>query len=142
MRQHLHDSLTRIFWLAGLALLAGACGGGSDTPTSPPAPGPAGVVTVEIMDNQFSPRSVQIEPGQTVRWVFRGSAPGHTVTAEDGSFDSGAVFTQMGTAFERTFGTQLANQTIQYRCSSHYLCCQMQGSVRVGSGAPPPNPGY
>jgi plastocyanin len=125
---------------AGVALVA-ACGGGGDSPTTP-GPTMPGVVTVEIQDNQFSPRSIQIQPGDRVRWVFRGSVAGHSVLAENGSFDSGMVFTQNGATYERTFGAELANQTILYRCISHYVCCQMQGSIRVGSGAPDPPTGY
>jgi plastocyanin len=127
---------------ASLTVACGGGGGGGGGPTAPnPAPLPS-TVTVEVQDNQFSPRSVTVAPGGTVTWVFRGSAAGHTVSAEGGSFDSGLVFTQAGATFQRTFGPELANQTIQYRCVSHYVCCQMQGSVRVGEGAPPPNPGY
>lgn len=143
MRQRRRVPLSKRLWIPGLALLAGACGGsGYDSPTSPPMPQPAGVVTVEIDDFQFSPRSVQIQPGDRVRWVLRGSAAGHTVTAEDGSFDSGTAFGQPGATFEHTFGAEAADHTILYRCTSHYACCQMQGSVRVGAGAPPPAPGY
>jgi plastocyanin len=126
---------------AGVAACGGG-GGGGGTPTSPPPPPGPTITTVEIRDNQFSPRSVTIRPGDTVRWIFRGSVPGHTVTAENASFDSGQVFTQDGVTFERTFGAELENQTILYRCVSHYVCCQMQGSVRVGEGAPDPGPGY
>jgi len=127
-----------------LALSCGG-GGGGGTPTSPTTPSPAPLptaVTVEILDNSFSPQSVTIAPGGTVTWVFRGSTPQHTVTAVDGSFDSGAVFTQDGASFQRTFGTDLAGTTLTYRCLSHYVCCQMQGSVRVGDTAPQPPSGY
>jgi plastocyanin len=130
--------------VAGLAALAACGGGGSHTPTAvvPPPPTTNQVITVEVLDNRFEPKSVQIQPGDTVRWVFHGSAPGHTVTAENGAFDSGFAFTQPDATFEHTFTTADADQTFQYRCTSHFLCCMMQGSVRVGAGAPPPAPGY
>jgi plastocyanin len=137
------------FVLAAVPLaLALACGGGgSRNPTTPPPPPPpppptGQVVVVEVDDSFFSPRSVVIQPGDTVRWTFVGSAPGHTVTAENGSFDSGFAFNRNGATYERTFGADLNNTTIQYRCTSHKACCMMQGSVRVGEGAPPPDPGY
>jgi plastocyanin len=130
--------------VAGLALLAACGGGGSHSPTGITAPPPpAGqVITVEVLDYRFEPKSVQIQPGDTVRWVFHGSAPGHTVTAENGAFDSGFAFSQPNATYEHTFTTADADQTFSYRCTSHYVCCMMQGSVRVGAGAPPPPPGY
>jgi plastocyanin len=137
--------LSSRFPLGSFALvlpLAFACGGGSSSPTAPVATPMPTLVTVEIQDSAYSPKSVVVQPGDRVRWVFRGSLAGHTVSAEDGSFDSGFVFTQSGATYERVFGTDLAGRTITYKCNSHYFCCQMQGSVRVGSGAPPPPPGY
>lgn len=126
-------------------LVAAACGGGSSNPVSPPPPPPPpapNLVEVTVGDSFFEPRSVVIRPGDTVRWIFRGSVPGHSVKAEDGSFDSGFVFTASGSSYERSFGPDLEGRTFEYRCVSHYVCCQMQGSVRVGDTAPPPGPGY
>jgi plastocyanin len=127
-------------------LVAAACGGGSSNPVSPPPPPPppppANVVEVEVRDSLFEPKSITIQPGDTVRWIFRGSVSGHTVRAEDGSFDSGFAFSADGATYERTFGDELDGQTFEYRCISHFVCCQMQGSVRVGDSAPPPDPGY
>jgi plastocyanin len=39
-----------------------------------PASG-AGTKTVSIKDNLFSPRSITVSKGTTVRWVWRGKAP-------------------------------------------------------------------
>jgi plastocyanin len=100
------------------------------------------VVEVEVRDSLFEPKSVTIRPGDTVRWTFRGSVSGHSVRAENGSFDSGFVFDRDGAVFQRTFGAELDGQTFEYRCVSHFVCCAMQGSVRVGDSAPPPQPGY
>jgi plastocyanin len=132
-------------WLAiafGSALLAGCGGGGGGkTPTSPTPVGSPQVVVVTVQDNQFVPKQVNVNPGDTVRWVLSGSSnAGHTVTANDGSFDSGKVFTSSGAAYEHTFSQE--GQTVLYHCQTHYVCCQMQGSVRVGSSAPPPPTGY
>jgi plastocyanin len=135
---------------AGLALTLASCGGGggsnltSPPPPAPPppAPPPSGAITVEVDDSFFSPRSVVVEPGQSVRWVFVGSAAGHTVTDEGGVFDSGFVFRQAGDVYERTFAASEEGTTFRYRCASHQGCCQMQGSVRVGASAPLPPPGY
>lgn len=136
--------------LAGLssALIMTACGGGggggggTGSPTAPPPPSGPSVVTVEVREHVFDPRSVTIQPGQTVRWVYRGQDPTHTVTARDGAFDSGFVFDQQGNTFEHTFGAGTDGQTFEYSCLSHSACCDMKGSVRVGSNAPAPDPGY
>ena len=99
-------------------------------------------MTVGVRDNSFEPKSITVQVGDTVRWVMQGSAPGHSVTANNGAFDSGFVFTQSGSTYERVFSAADENRTFEYRCVSHAGCCQMQGSVRVGAGAPDPGPGY
>lgn len=130
----------------GVALSCSGGGGGGRTPTAPPPPPPppppAGTTMVEVRDNSFSPKSITIQPGETVRWVFVGSAAGHTVTDEGGAFDSGFAFGTSGDVYEHTFGDDVAGQTFNYRCVSHKQCCLMQGSVRVGDNAPDPQPGY
>ncbi len=139
MRPRIESRRIMTLLLAAGSVLAATCGGGGGG--GPTAPGPvAQTVTVELHDNSYAPRSVTIEPGDTVVWVLRGNDRTHTVTAVNGAFDSGATFTQPGATFRRTF-TQ-AGQTFDVRCASHAVCCNMRGSVRVGSGAPPPSPGY
>lgn len=131
---------------AGALLVAGSCGGGGGggggTPTDPPPPAPPQAVTIDLTEFAYSPRSVNIEPGQTVRWVLRGSDRTHTVTEIGGAFDSGFAFNAPGATFQRTFGEADRNKTFNYRCATHSDCCDMKGSIRVGQGAPAPNPGY
>lgn len=93
-----------------------------------------------ITDYQFNPKNIQVNPGDTVIWQQQSTTYTHTVTASDGSFDSGAIFTAPGKTFSHTFTT--AGVTVNYFCKAHYTCCGMAGSVMVGSNAPPPNPGY
>lgn len=137
-----HSSL--VCALAACAILAacggGGGGGGGDTPTQPPPP--AGTVTVDLTEFAFSPRRVTIEPGQTVRWVLRGSDPTHTATALGGKFDSGTAFRSTGDSFQHTFTAADNNQTFEYRCASHADCCDMKGAIRVGEDAPAPDPEY
>lgn len=145
MRPHIDRCLATILFLgaAAAALTAPGCGGGGGNGGGggPTDPGPVTqTVTVELSDFAFSPRSVTIQPGTTVVWVLRGNDRTHTVTALDGAFNSGAVFTQPGATFQRTFSQD--GQTFDYRCTAHADCCNMQGSVRVGNSAPPPRPGY
>jgi len=93
---------------------------------------PGEVVVVEVVDNAFRPQLVQIEPGETVRWVFNGSNTNHSVTAVDASlFDSGFIFRTPGDFFELTFGPDQANRRIEYFCRSH-RAFQMEGAVEVG----------
>jgi len=46
--------------------------------------------TVTIKDFEFSPRTVTVQPGDTVSWVNNGPS-GHSATAEDDSFDTGVM---------------------------------------------------
>jgi len=109
----------------------GTCSSGSGSTDS------GGVVTVRILDNEFSPRTTTIQPGDKVRWVLEGSATNHTVTELDNNaFDSGFAFTVVGATFERTFTMADDGKTFKYYCRTHRDCCTMQGSVRVGNNAP------
>lgn len=56
--------------------------------------------TVAIVDSAFEPVELTVAAGTTVVWNQEGSAP-HTVTADDGAFDSGTLNT--GDTFEFTF---------------------------------------
>ncbi len=134
---------TKISITLFLALAPFACSGGGDgsSPTSSSSSG-GQVVTVEILDFQFSPKSILINPGQTVRWVLRGNDRTHTTTQLEGTWDSGLVFGQDGATFQCTFGAQEEGQTFNYFCRSHQGSHQMQGSIRVGVSAPPPDPDY
>jgi plastocyanin len=130
--------------LLGLLALAAGCGGssgGDGDPSSPTNPS-ANVVTVEVLDFQYSPKSVRVAPGTTVRWVMRGSDPNHTVTHTNGAFDSGTALATAGAVFQHTFGGNDNGKTFEYGCAAHRACCLMQGSVLVGTDAPAPGPGY
>jgi plastocyanin len=141
-------SLVRIILLSIAVATLGtlACsGGGGGSPTSagnPPSSNPSQIV-VEVQDDAFSPKSISVQPGDTVVWHLSGSATaGHTVTDNGGAFDSGHVFTSAGATFQHTFTSTDAGKTFEYHCQTHYACCMMQGSVRVGANAPSPSPGY
>ena len=78
---------------------------------------------VSIVDFAFQPSSVEIATGGTVTWTNMGQAP-HTVTADDGSFDSGTL--SPGATFSQTFATA---GTFTYHCNIHP---QMTATVIVG----------
>jgi plastocyanin len=79
-------------------------------PTASPAVGPA---AIDIVDFAFDAASMQVPVGARVTWTNRGKAP-HTVTASDGSFDSGTL--PAGARFETTFA---AAGEFAYACAIH-----------------------
>jgi len=78
---------------------------------------------VSIVDFAFQPNSSMVVAGGTVTWTNTGQAP-HTVTADDGSFDSGTL--SPGATFSQTFPTA---GTFTYHCNIHP---QMTATVIVG----------
>ena len=83
---------------------------------------PASQSQVTIANFSFQPGSIKVAAGGTVTWTNNDSMP-HTVTADDGSFDSGPV--APGATFSRVFP---ALGTVSYHCSIH---ASMQGNVTV-----------
>ena len=59
-----------------------------------------GTTMIGAYDNYFQPGTLRVAPGTTVQWVNRGRHM-HTVTASDGSWDSGDL--APGAVFARTF---------------------------------------
>ncbi len=84
--------------------------------------------SVSIGDNFFNPADAAVERGSTITWINRGAVP-HTVTADDGSFDSGIL--NPGEAFTVAFSGQ---GTVTYHCAIHP---EMRGSVTVGGSVQP-----
>ena len=90
--------------------------------------------SVNIGDNFFDPPQAAVEPGSTITWTNKGDEP-HTVTADDGSFDSGVL--NPGDSYTVAFDGQ---GTVTYHCAIHP---EMRGSVTVGGGGgvvPPEQP--
>ncbi len=79
--------------------------------------------TVSIENFAFVPARIVVRPGTRITWVNNDSAP-HTVTANNGAFDSGTL--QQGEKFSRTFTK--AGKKFAYHCEIHP---QMQGKVTV-----------
>ena len=126
-------------WAAAAGLLSLlACGGGHSSPSEPGST--AKTVTVQIVDFAFNPKDVTINPGDTVQWVLASTTYTHTVTSENGTFDSGMMFNKAGATFSQTFNT--SGVTVQYHCNTHWHTNGMQGAVSVGDSAPKPGPGY
>jgi plastocyanin len=91
-------------------------------------------VPVGIIDNAFSPDSVQIAPGDSIVWTNNGVNP-HTSTSgvsgvPDGLWNSGTL--SHGSKFTRGFAT---SGRFSYYCQFHYML-GMTGVINVGtSGA-------
>ena len=90
--------------------------GGRPAPTAPEG------TSVRMADSRFEPAVLAVQVGETVRWFNDDSVP-HTVTAADGSWNSGNL--APGDRFERRFEAP----------GSHaYLCLYhpgMAGSIEV-----------
>jgi len=87
---------------------------------------------VAIRDFAFSPRTVEIRVGDTVRWTNRDSVA-HTATARNGSFDTGLLADgESGSVRFTTAGTY------RYLCTPHP---DMTGTVvvRAATTVVPPN---
>jgi plastocyanin len=110
-------TLARIFSssgsTAGAAPTAGAPGAGAATDS----------VFVDIVNFSYAPQNLEVTPGTTVVWINR-DALVHTVTADNGAFDSGNM--GEGARFAMTF---TATGTYAYFCRPHPF---MRATVMVG----------
>lgn len=109
--------MRRLIYLAALALAVIVV-------MAPSATAQGMTTPVSIQDFFFSPANVTVEPGTTVTWVNEGNVP-HTVTSDDGQFDSGVLMP--GDSYTVMFKGQ---GTITYHCVIHP---SMRGSVSVGT---------
>jgi plastocyanin len=101
-----------------------------------PAPAADAGARVQMVDNEpdltnwhFDPAEITVPVGSTVVWSNQGKEE-HTVTADNGSFDSG--YKKPGTTFQRAFPTP---GRFAYHCAPHPW---MKGTVVVAAGAPAP----
>ena len=74
------------------------------------------VVTVDSTNLRFSPSSVTISEGDSVRFFWSGELLAHNAVAEDGLFDSGDTSRNVDYTFTFEAGT---NGTHQYVCEPH-----------------------
>ncbi|MGN6557019.1 MAG: cupredoxin domain-containing protein [Solirubrobacterales bacterium] len=118
--------------LVALSLGLVACGGsGSDSSsetetTSESEPAPSGKAAkaekVQIVEFSYEPDPVVVQAGGKVIWQNEDTAP-HTVTADDGSFDTGIIDKgKLGSATFKEAGT------FTYFCEVHPT---MHGTVEV-----------
>jgi plastocyanin len=88
---------------------------------------PATTVSVGAYDNYFQPQTISVLPGTTIHWQNAGKHP-HTVTANDGAWDSGNI--PPGASYSATF----QRPGVYYYYCRHHTKDQMRGTVVVGQG--------
>jgi plastocyanin len=102
-------------------------------PTPPPSGPPPSVAVreVAIIDFGFEPAESVVAAGTTVVWSVTQESP-HTITADDGSFDSDIV--DVGGRYQHTFSDA---GTFAYHCRLHP---QMQAIIVVDPSLPAVSP--
>jgi plastocyanin len=114
-----------------LALGFAACGGSTDSgggSSSTPADNTPAAVTIKVVSDptnvgKYDPASTTAKVGDTVKWSIDDDSSPHTVTADDGSFDSQQK--SKGDTF--TFKFAKAG-TFAYHCTLH---ANMKGTITV-----------
>ena len=113
----------RRFISAGTVLVLAAaltgCGGDGGGPAAPPE---GAVPTITIRNFTFVPSTLRVIRGQQITVTNEDKAP-HTITAVDGSFDSGTL--TRGESFTFNPGS---SGTAAYICDLHQY---MKGSIEV-----------
>jgi len=103
----------------------------STCPTGSPTVVPTATATstpaaVAIIDFGFSPQTISVAAGSTVRWTNTGNAP-HTATSDASGFDSGTL--NHNDTYSYTFMTP---GSYPYHCAIH---TNMTGTITVTAGA-------
>jgi len=110
--------ISTAFLFAVLNIL-NSCSKSTDNTTpdsSPDTKGSPGVTEVSIQDMLFSPASISVTAGTTIKWTNKDGVP-HTVTSNAGSaeiFNSGSLTN--GATFTWKFNTA---GTFNYHCALH-----------------------
>jgi plastocyanin len=109
-------------WLVALLLFAPSAGAQGKT------------MAVSIKNFAFNPPNTTVSAGTTVTWVNNDQVP-HTVTANDGAFDSGTL--QPGQSYSFTFDKP---GTYAYHCNIHpYMTATVTVSGASASASPSAN---
>lgn len=96
------------------------------------SPALAGAASVGASDFKFSPGTITVHVGDTIVWTSHGPSL-HTVTANNGSFDSGAI--NVNGTFSHTF---TGAGTVPYHCTFHQSLGMVGTIVVLASGSGDP----
>ena len=88
--------------------------------------------SIDIRDNRFEPADATVAPGTSPRWISYDQAQ-HTVTADDGQFDSGTL--DPGDIFVVTVE---GSGKLTYHCELHRRWRAASRSAREATAARPP----
>ena len=120
---------------AGTALVLGtlaACGGGGGGDNSGCTPKGAGsgtaATTIQVVSDPttvgaYQPKTATVKKGDSIEWDWTDQGSQHSVTADDGSFDS--CLLSAGGKFTVTFSN---GGTFNYHCTIH---ANMTGTITV-----------
>jgi plastocyanin len=103
------------------ALLLAACGSSTPKASSPSTSG--GGTSISISNFMFSPMSLTVAPGSTIKVTNKDSAT-HTLTATGGQFDTGDIDQN----HTKTFTAPSKAGTYHYICNIHQY---MMGTIVV-----------
>ena len=113
--------------LAGCGTSSGGGGNAACTPSGGSTSGTGTTVVKVVSDpntvGKFDPTPVSVKVGQSVEWDFEDNSTPHTVTADDGSFESCSQ--NSGFKFVVTFNKA---GDVKYHCTLH---AQMLGDIKV-----------
>ena len=117
-------SMVRMIIAFAIMTVAFSCSKSSNTDNSgnPPGSGSPGPNEVWMKDIAFNPSTITVTAGTTIKWINKDPVS-HTVTSDDGLFDSGTI------ASGGTYTHQFDNAgTYPYKCTIHQ---GMTGTVVV-----------
>jgi len=125
--------LKMIVALVGTTLVLTACGGSENSSTGGDcnvkgAGNGTAAATVKVISDPltlgaYEPKAIPINAGQSIEWEFQDQGNPHSVTADDGSFDS--CLQDAGYKFVVSFTKP---GTVTYHCTIH---AQMIGTISV-----------
>jgi plastocyanin len=113
--------MNRRTFLTGLVAASAVIGPAAAKPDQQPRGQSRRLHEVIIIRSEFTPASLQVRPGDRVRWVNRDIVP-HPVTALDNSWDTGEIEAGASAMF-----------TIESGHSGDYFC-QYHPSMRASLG--------
>ena len=110
--------MKKLLFFTGILFVVAACSKNKDADNTTVSAGN----TISITSSGFSPASLQVNINATVTWVNNDNIV-HTVTANDGSFDSGDI--PPGSRYSHSF---TSTGTYNYHCLYHTA---MTGTIVV-----------